>query len=415
MSDRTQPPPPTPAGKRSACDRCRTQKLGCIRVDPTDACLRCVRSQAECVTSSSRRPGRPVRAAAAPPPVDLPGPVPVDPDVDVDVDMSATVPVNVDEALDFAALDIPYDLPLTFFTSIDSAPFSSHDYFPNGLDYNDVDSGLGDRSPSTLLLDHRSSLSTPSTPSPPHKHHQSLLRLHQKLSKQLTLVQSTQYDLAEVLRVTCIHHNTPPSPDHLLKTTPEPHTTHRTSTSPPPSLFSPNPLATMTTHAAEFLSLLHTLQTLKTTTPDLLTALSCYILLISTYDTLLAHTLAHPAALDHAAPVLALGGLPVRFAPSLPAHLLLSLLNSQLQPIEACLGLPEVLRVCEGGRSPGHGQSHTQSAGLFGRPGGQALCMALVQVEREQERGECSMGGAGAGVLGVVAALRGKRRRVLGL
>ncbi|RDW68923.1 Zn(II)2Cys6 transcription factor domain-containing protein [Aspergillus mulundensis] len=411
MADYTQLPPRTSAGKRSACDRCRTQKLGCMRVPghPGDACLRCVRSQAECVTSSSRRPGRPVRAAAASSPAALPSPD-VEADVDVDVD---NFPI--------AALDIPYNIPYDL--PYDSSLVFLPDYLPDGLAYS------GDRSP-TPILDHHSPLldhrSTPSTPSPPHKHHQRFLRLHQTLSHELALVQSTQCDLAEVFRVTCVHPDIPPRSG--LKTAPEPHTdtTHRASTSTSASLSSPksNPLATVTTHAAEFLSLLHTLHPLDTTaatttttptTPDLLTALSCYILLVSIYDALLAQFLAaaatHAAAPDTAAPVLALGGLPVPLAPTLPANLLISLLNSQLQPIETCLGLPEVLRVCEGGRSPpGVGPGH--NAGLFGRPGGQALCMALVQVEGERAGGHI---GVGSGVMGVVAALREKRRRALGL
>ncbi|KAL6248259.1 hypothetical protein RBB50_004514 [Rhinocladiella similis] len=48
--------------KRSACDRCKGQKLRCVRVAATpsnDACARCLRAGATCVTSQARPVGRP--------------------------------------------------------------------------------------------------------------------------------------------------------------------------------------------------------------------------------------------------------------------------------------------------------------------------------------------------------------------
>ncbi|KAH8878755.1 hypothetical protein GQ53DRAFT_850026 [Thozetella sp. PMI_491] len=68
--------------KRSACDRCRSQKLRCLRQqDDTTAsapCLRCIRCRASCFTSSAKPLGRPCKAAArarqrdhAPTPTDL--------------------------------------------------------------------------------------------------------------------------------------------------------------------------------------------------------------------------------------------------------------------------------------------------------------------------------------------------------
>ncbi|KAJ5421061.1 hypothetical protein N7465_003580 [Penicillium sp. CMV-2018d] len=101
--------------KCSASDRCRTQKLGCMRVDghPNDACLRCVRSQVECVTSSSRRPGRPTKAAAAASMSSAGGSprhnnyAPLGPlDLDLDLDL------EVDDTFDFAALDVLTNLSL---------------------------------------------------------------------------------------------------------------------------------------------------------------------------------------------------------------------------------------------------------------------------------------------------------------
>ncbi|KIW20960.1 hypothetical protein PV08_01539 [Exophiala spinifera] len=48
--------------KRSACDRCKGQKLRCVRAAATsgnDACVRCLRAGAACVTSQARPVGRP--------------------------------------------------------------------------------------------------------------------------------------------------------------------------------------------------------------------------------------------------------------------------------------------------------------------------------------------------------------------
>jgi hypothetical protein len=153
--------------------------------------------------------------------------------------------------------------------------------------------------------------------------------------------------------------------------------------------------------------------------PDLLIILSCYLILIHIYDYILAQLLAqvttNPAALDTAlqsAPVLSLGGLPVPPARHLPAYLLLVLFNNQITPIQAFLGLPDSLRVSDaeevcatpiGGR---FGQE--QRGGLFSGAGGQALCMALVQVEIEQAVGR-------TGGLGVISAFKEKRARVLEL
>src|SRR5690242_6982052 len=48
--------------QRSACDRCRGQKLRCARSDQSkssEPCARCLRVGVQCVTSSSRPLGRP--------------------------------------------------------------------------------------------------------------------------------------------------------------------------------------------------------------------------------------------------------------------------------------------------------------------------------------------------------------------
>ncbi|KAK4675023.1 hypothetical protein QC764_000180 [Podospora pseudoanserina] len=50
-----------PSWRRSACDRCRTQKLRCVRAKENDTsrpCTRCLRIRCPCFTSSAKPPGR---------------------------------------------------------------------------------------------------------------------------------------------------------------------------------------------------------------------------------------------------------------------------------------------------------------------------------------------------------------------
>lgn len=55
--------------KRSACSRCRQQKLRCFRTGPVSKpCLRCQRAKVPCVTSPSGRVGRPPRNSTRPEP-----------------------------------------------------------------------------------------------------------------------------------------------------------------------------------------------------------------------------------------------------------------------------------------------------------------------------------------------------------
>ena len=54
--------------KRSACDRCRSQKLRCLRQEDdttgSAACLRCIRCRTTCFTSSAKPLGRPSKSSA---------------------------------------------------------------------------------------------------------------------------------------------------------------------------------------------------------------------------------------------------------------------------------------------------------------------------------------------------------------
>ena len=57
------PASPRNSSKRFACDRCRGQKLRCVREDTNhETCIRCLRMNAVCITNSPLRMGRPRRA-----------------------------------------------------------------------------------------------------------------------------------------------------------------------------------------------------------------------------------------------------------------------------------------------------------------------------------------------------------------
>lgn len=374
----TRRSPQPSVGKRSAYDHYRTQKLDYMHVNrhPTNACLRYVRSQVECVTSSSRRPGRPAKARAAASMSSSSSSAEASPQRN---DNYAPLGLDVDDTFDFTTLGMPYEIASGF----------------GGL-YPDADDcvpdlGLGDgRSPSMPALELPPSADDT-------KSCMQLAHVYQTLYEQLFRLQSSNWDLVEVLRVTCVHH-------HM-----------KSSTSTCPSHSPSNPLATVATSAAEFMDILSSLvppavdphDHSHLSIPDLLVILSCYILLINIYDHILAQLLSrvttNPAVLDTAlqsTPVLSLGGLAVPPAGHLPAHLVLVLLNNQVLPIEACLGLLDTLRVSD--------VKETPMGGLFSGAGGQALCMALVQVEIEQAVG-------GTGGLGLIVALREKRARVLEL
>ena len=63
MSNFAPASPPFPTSKRSACNRCRSQKLRCPqREHGTDTCVRCTRVGAKCITSYPTPPGRAPKA-----------------------------------------------------------------------------------------------------------------------------------------------------------------------------------------------------------------------------------------------------------------------------------------------------------------------------------------------------------------
>ncbi|KAL4792164.1 hypothetical protein BDV19DRAFT_400657 [Aspergillus venezuelensis] len=426
-----------PPKKRAACDRCRTQKLRCLRVSghPNDHCIRCVRSQMECITSSSKRPGRP-RNSTNTPRQQQPTPSP-----NTCIETNAALPAidippqsleNVDDWFNFDSLDTDYE--------ICSAPWTS------------VDSGFESGFPMEGVATSRSSLSTPPlqtaftpafltampTHTPIHDHFQDdpcdqlpllapqpfaanfdhglhLSRLQRELSKQLYTLTSMPWHMTKVMQLTCFQAPGSSAPS-----------------SPSQDDLKSNPLAKIAKTSAEFAQLLCSVQspiagdggsnTSKASTPlssihprlsmpDLLTILSCHMLTISIYDSIFSHFTEqashNPGAVNivlQSAPKLYLGGIAVPPRLELLGHLLYCITASQLRPIEMLLGLPDECCVSLKRNSA----SKDKQTGLFSGQSGQLLFSTLMQVETERATED-------RGGLGVIESLKEKIRQIQGL
>lgn len=426
-------------GKRSACDRCRTQKLRCLRLDghPTDSCSRCVRSQVECITSSSKRPGRPTRNSADAPRQQT-DPIPhTCGDANGSIHALDIPQDNVDDWFNLGSLDANYAMSPICWTSADSSDVYSHDFSTGGggsaitmsslsgltngtsntTSLNELtETNLSEQSPNARseqdnngilqVFDHQRS-------TPKDDHGLRLSVLYCDLSKQLCTLRSMPWDMTKVMQLTCIH-NTSDDPANTFQAN-----------------LGSNPLAGIAKRSAEFAELLWSFQNpmvsnanVATTASgplrsvhshlsmaDLLTTLSCHILIISIYDSIFCHFVDesshNPSAVNvimQAAPKLFLGGIAVPPWPSMLGHLLFCLTESQLRPIELLLGLPDEFCVSLKRNSVSRDRRH----GLFSGESGQSLFSALMQVETERMTEE-------RGGMGVIESLKEKTRRVQGL
>ncbi|OJK01798.1 hypothetical protein ASPACDRAFT_59432 [Aspergillus aculeatus ATCC 16872] len=454
MSNSNNPP------KRAACDRCRTQKLRCVRAPghPADSCIRCIRSQMECVTSSSKRPGRPRNSTTASRQTtgstrtrsnndDTHSPRNPSPSLPT-VDLHALT--SVDDWFNLELLDADYEMSHAPWNSIDvgfpidgsatiqtmSSPSTPPDEPSPAALLNDP---MMDTSPTEhlpllqlepidpgllpLFGDH--------LPPPTFDHGLHLSVLQRELSKQLFTLRSMPWDMTKAMWLTCLHEaggcdsSTQPSPPDLQITT-------------------TNPLAKIARTAADFAQFLRSIQAspsseitnshhLATKAPassntatalafthprlsitDLLTILSCHLLTISIYDTIFGHFIEqarlNPTALNlatQAAPKLFLGGIAVPPGLGMLSHLLYCLTGSQLRPIEMLLGLPE--EFCLSSPRTGLDDTQQKPEGLFSGSSGHLLFSTLMQVELDAGN---AGGGRERGGLGVIEALRGKMRRV---
>lgn len=428
MSDSQAP------GRRAACDRCRTQKLRCLRAPgyPTNSCTRCARSQIECVSSSSKRPGRPRNSAnvsrqdSDPTPATCNSPNPSLPAVNI------PPLANVEDWFNLNLLDSEYDICSVPWNSLDSDfpmnggntahTMSSLSTPPDGIS---TSASLNDLMTETNLSGHFPNPQSeqgdngtlqlfghqPSAPNFNHGLHLSVLQ--RDLSKQLFTLKSMPWDMTKVMRFTCLHDA---SGD---------------SSNPGQADLETNPLALIAKTSADFAKLLCSVQTpiasdannatsnaspLSSIHPrlsiaDLLTILSCHMLTISIYDSIFCHftdqALHNPGAVNivlQSAPKLFLGGIAVPPRLGMLSHLLYYLTGSQLRPIEMLLGLPDEFCVSLNRNVV----SKDKQTGLFVGQSGQLLFSTLMKVEAAGVSEE-------SGGLGVIESLKEKIRRVQGL
>ena len=423
--------------KWSACDRCRTQKLRCHRVNghPTDACTRCIHAQVECITSSFKRPGRPARNSAnnAPPPPQSADPHPNSCGATAGpADTAMDIPLaNMDDWLNPEALEPHYKVSATGRTSVDSSDVYSQDFSLSGGSTAFTVSSLSSPltgGPAEMLTDPPPGLPADSCAggplqlfghgpaAPNYDPGLRLAVLYRELSKQLFALRSMPWDMAEVLQITC---------------------THGDGAKPFPTHADANPLGGIAQHAAEFAELLWSFQApgpgdgngggaapngtaapplLRLSIVDRLTTLSCHILIISIFEAIFGHfidqSLHGPGAagpVTRGAPRLCLGGVAVPPWPNMLGHLLVGLTEAQLRPLERLLGLPDEFCVSRpeggGGGGAAAARGRRPSSGPLSGDGCQSLLTALKQAEVEKTAGK-------GGGLGVIESLKEKMRRV---
>lgn len=234
--------------------------------------------------------------------------------------------------------------------------------------------------------------------------------LQRDLSKQLFTLKSMPWDMTKVMRLTCMHDasgdSSNPGEDdlemnHLAKIA-------KTSTEFAKLLCSvQTPMASDGNDATRNASPLSSIHP-RLSTVDLLTILSCYMLTISIYDSIFCYftdqALHNPGAVStvmQSAPKLFLGGVVVPLRLDMLSHLLYCLSGNQLRPIEMLLGLPDEFCVS----SKRNVVSKDKQTGLFSGQSGQLLFSTLMKVETERASEE-------RGGLGVIESLKEKIKRI---
>ena len=385
--------------KRSACDRCRSQKLRCIREEdqPADACMRCVKSGVKCVTSMARPTGRP--------------PSRQPPQIDQNSQTSNSSPD--DSGVDMSMIGLDYDVSIDNF--LDSIGMQHSDFimddeiFMNNTSLPSQSTNQRDISPPTIIMPQNpveSSLSQQGLPAPyqfndnipkpsPAEPGMSiriddaellLSKLDLELSAQLFSIRSVPWDVKDVLQLTFSH-----TGNIKELQAPDPH-----------------PVVQLSKVAAELCRLLAGLQPPRTTehsrstlsyppsfvprrlrTTQLLVALSCYIHIVSIYDIifskvsdyLLSNSKTSSTTSPPSEPTLYLGSLPIPPNQMLPGILLVHLAENQLHQIEQLMGLPEHSRVSSTSKT----RNKDGEMGLFAGQHSQSLLNAVVQLGEDRD------------------------------
>jgi len=380
----------------------------------------------ECITSSSKRPGRPRNPNNARPQQSDPGPAtcaetnPPLPAVDIPVQSLGTV----DDWFNFGSLETDYEICSVPWDSVDSGfpmegvtaahsisslstpPPLVPSTTPTFLNTLATDTSVDEQFENEKCAQNEAEMLQPFGENIDHGLHLSLLQ--RELSKQLFALNSMPWDMTKVMRITCLHDA-------------------EASASQVDSKY--NSLAKIAKTSAEFAQLLCSIQTpiagdggsnaSKNASPlssihprlsmaDLLTILSCYMLTLSIYDSIFSRFTEqashNPGAVNivlQSAPKLYLGGIAVPPRLEMLSHLLCCLTSRQLRPIEMLLGLPD--EYCIAWKR--NGGSKEKQSGLFSGQSGQLLFSTLMRVETERA-------GEEKGGLGVIESLKETIRRI---
>ncbi|KAF5705642.1 hypothetical protein FGLOB1_7849 [Fusarium globosum] len=390
--------------KRSACDRCRAQKLRCHRDSghSTDACLRCLKSGIECVTSKARPTGRPPSRQVQPTVVVEQGDTsssshttdssPSAGGTDMSNMMNFEYDLSLDNILDSIGMQHS-DFIVNDNILVDISPLSScQSTSQHSVAQAQAQAQAQTVDPSTIQSTASYHFNTlPSTSSmdsalPMRSDHVELLlsRLHSKLSAQLYSIRSSPWDVKGTLNLSLAHQgvgqdfeNCESHPlvqvsqactelERLLSGLRAPASAEHT-----PSTFSYTPAVP---------------PRLRTT--QLLIALSCYIQIVSIYgiifskvfDYLLSTSKTSVGSYQSSPLTLYIGGLPIPPNETLSGNLLVHLIEHQLHQIEQLMGLPEHYRVSSRAKDTKDGE-----LGLFGSQHSQSLLNAAIQLGEDRD------------------------------
>ncbi|KAH6999171.1 hypothetical protein BKA56DRAFT_569269 [Ilyonectria sp. MPI-CAGE-AT-0026] len=385
--------------KRSACDRCRAQKLRCHRDEEgsTEACLRCLKSGAKCVTSTARPTGRP--------PSRLP------PRIDQTDNSSSSQTINsspggTGNEADIDMIGLDYEMSVDSF--LHSIGIQHSDLITNDdilVDASLPSQSTSQRGVSPILVPSQNQVEASSSHSASYQFNGMpgagptdpglpiwtddvelmLSKLHSELCAQLFSIRSVPWDVKGTLSLTVSHKGN----GEELETS-EPHPlvqVSKVSTKLERLLVGLRPPGTAQ-HATSAFSYTPSF-TPRLRTTQLLVALSCYIQIVSIYDIIFSKVfdfLTNSSktligASQSSTPTLYLGGLPIPPDQTLSGSLLVHLTEHQLHQVEQLMGLPEHYRVSsrlKDGNKDGE-------MGLFGGQSCQSLLNAVIQLGEDRE------------------------------
>ncbi|CAG8938252.1 unnamed protein product [Penicillium salamii] len=388
--------------RRLACERCRNQKLKCIRTDENDceSCSRCQQAEAQCIISLRKTPGRP--AGGGNPSGQQKS----------NRERRETQDRRLDSTMRFDSGFVPGDgsiisddlfaLPSDF--SLDDCGSDPAGVFSSAssiYSQDFMDSLFKDPSPVTdFPISWNASRNSSVTGS-----HQSfhlldqksdpglqLSHLQQKLSKQLILLRSLSWDVTTVLKL-----------DSGLCSC------QRQSCEREDF----NPLTSTFEVISEFEHLLNNIKGMinrrelqglpgfrqEMNVSYAFTAMSCYLQLVCIYDCIFSYVLDqasnNPVVRDfilHATPNISLGGFIIPSPKNVCGRSFVELMQFKMRPIESALGLPDD---CCLSKEPCRENSPAR-AGLLSGKQGESLLVALKESGVEETNGTKALGGLGS-------------------